>query len=109
VPPPPSPFTSRSRSLSAEHLFTLIPRSDLDLVAAGLFAAGAIYAWIEGTRNRHTQLPAPKTARGAVTTALVVIFLAEWGDLTQILTANLAAHYHAPCPSPWARCSRCAP
>ncbi|MDP9074044.1 MAG: TMEM165/GDT1 family protein [Actinomycetota bacterium] len=25
-----------------------------------------------------------------------MIFLAEWGDLTQILTANLAAHYHAP-------------
>jgi Ca2+/H+ antiporter, TMEM165/GDT1 family len=22
--------------------------------------------------------------------------LAEWGDLTQILTANLAAHYHSP-------------
>jgi len=26
----------------------------------------------------------------------VVIFLAEWGDLTQILPANLAAKYHAP-------------
>jgi Ca2+/H+ antiporter, TMEM165/GDT1 family len=25
----------------------------------------------------------------------VVIFLAEWGDLTQILTANLAAKYHS--------------
>ena len=24
----------------------------------------------------------------------MVIFVAEWGDLTQILTANLAAHYH---------------
>ena len=31
-----------------------------------------------------------------MTTAFVVIFIAEWGDLTQILTANLAAHYHAP-------------
>lgn len=31
-----------------------------------------------------------------MTTAFVVIFLAEWGDLTQILTANLAAHYHSP-------------
>ena len=25
-----------------------------------------------------------------------VIFIAEWGDLTQILTANLAAKYHSP-------------
>jgi putative Ca2+/H+ antiporter (TMEM165/GDT1 family) len=31
-----------------------------------------------------------------VVTAFIVIFLAEWGDLTQILTANLAAHYHSP-------------
>ena len=29
-------------------------------------------------------------------TAFVVIFLAEWGDLTQVLTANLAARYHSP-------------
>jgi Ca2+/H+ antiporter, TMEM165/GDT1 family len=26
----------------------------------------------------------------------VVVFLAEWGDLTQILTASLAARFHAP-------------
>jgi putative Ca2+/H+ antiporter (TMEM165/GDT1 family) len=25
-----------------------------------------------------------------------VIFVAEWGDLTQIITANLAARYHDP-------------
>jgi putative Ca2+/H+ antiporter (TMEM165/GDT1 family) len=25
-----------------------------------------------------------------------VIFLAEWGDLTQVLTANLAARLHSP-------------
>ena len=79
-------------------LFALIPHSYLDLVAAGLFVAGAIYAWIEGTRNGDTHLPTGKTARGTVTTAFVVIFLAEWGDLTQILTANLAAHYRAPLP-----------
>lgn len=24
-----------------------------------------------------------------------MIFVTEWGDLTQILTANLAAHYHS--------------
>ena len=31
-----------------------------------------------------------------VLTAFIVIFIAEWGDLTQILTANLAVHYHSP-------------
>ncbi len=28
--------------------------------------------------------------------AFLVIFIGEFGDLTQILTANLAAKYHAP-------------
>jgi putative Ca2+/H+ antiporter (TMEM165/GDT1 family) len=31
-----------------------------------------------------------------VGTAFVVIFIGEFGDLTQILTANLAAKYHQP-------------
>ena len=29
------------------------------------------------------------------TNAFVMIFIAEWGDLPQILTANVAAHYHS--------------
>jgi putative Ca2+/H+ antiporter (TMEM165/GDT1 family) len=33
--------------------------------------------------------------RRTLVTAFVVIFIAEWGDLTQILTANLAAHYQS--------------
>ena len=36
------------------------------------------------------------SARGVVVTAFIVIFVAEWGDLTQILTANLAAKYGSP-------------
>lgn len=36
------------------------------------------------------------TARRTVGTALGVIFLVEWGDLTQILTASLAARDHDP-------------
>ena len=35
------------------------------------------------------------THRRVATTAFAVIFVAEWGDLTQILTANLAAHYES--------------
>lgn len=77
-------------------LFSFIPRRYLELVVAVLFAAGAIYAWVEGSRNREERAPAGPSSRGAVLTAFTVIFVAEWGDLTQILTANLAAKYHAP-------------
>jgi putative Ca2+/H+ antiporter (TMEM165/GDT1 family) len=64
---------------------------------AALFVAGAIYAFAEGARD-ETALVAREAAshRQVVVTAFVVIFLAEWGDLTQILTANLAAQYHSP-------------
>jgi putative Ca2+/H+ antiporter (TMEM165/GDT1 family) len=29
-------------------------------------------------------------------TAFLVVFLGEWGDITQIATANYAAKYHSP-------------
>jgi putative Ca2+/H+ antiporter (TMEM165/GDT1 family) len=32
------------------------------------------------------------------TTSFLVLFLAEWGDLTQLLTASLSAKYHQPLP-----------
>jgi putative Ca2+/H+ antiporter (TMEM165/GDT1 family) len=78
-------------------LFTVLPQAALDGVVAALFAAGAVYAWVEGSRD-ETKLIAREIAsrRRIVVTAFVVIFIAEWGDLTQILTANLAAHYQSP-------------
>jgi Ca2+/H+ antiporter, TMEM165/GDT1 family len=79
-------------------LFTLVPHRYLDLLVAALFAAGASYVWIKGTGDRGEHAPTREPVRGVVATAFVIIFLAEWGDLTQILTANLAARYHAPLP-----------
>jgi putative Ca2+/H+ antiporter (TMEM165/GDT1 family) len=34
--------------------------------------------------------------RRVVSLSFVVIFIGEWGDITQIATANLAAKYHDP-------------
>ena len=49
-------------------------------------------------QRREENLVERETAshRRIALTAFLVIFVAEWGDLTQILTANLAAHYHDP-------------
>jgi Ca2+/H+ antiporter, TMEM165/GDT1 family len=78
-------------------LFALLPHRAVDGLVAALFLGGAVYAFVEGNRD-ETKLIDREAAshRRVVTTAFVVIFLAEWGDLTQILTANLAAHYNAP-------------
>ncbi|MBO0732585.1 MAG: TMEM165/GDT1 family protein, partial [Acidimicrobiaceae bacterium] len=77
-------------------LFAVLPKRGVDAFVAAMFLAGAAYAWWESTR-REAEPAIPKGARrSALLTAFAVIFVAEWGDLTQILTANLAARYHAP-------------
>lgn len=77
-------------------LFALLPHRALEGLVAALFLAGAVYAFVEGNRDEAQLIDREATSnRTVVTTAFVVIFLAEWGDLTQILTANLAAHYHS--------------
>ena len=60
------------------------------LGAAGAFMVHVVIATTLGTVVFH--LLAPQ----AVDAVVAVIFAAEWGDLTQLLTANLAAHYHSP-------------
>ncbi len=77
-------------------LFKVLPGRSVDAVVTGLFLFGAAYAWREGTKTGGERGPRQRSKHGVVLTAFVVIFLAEWGDLTQILTANLAARYDAP-------------
>src|SRR5579871_1655659 len=76
-------------------LFHLLPRQALDGVVAALFLFGAGYALVESRAEREAELAERESAHRAVTTAFVVVFLAEWGDLTQVLTANLAAREHS--------------
>jgi putative Ca2+/H+ antiporter (TMEM165/GDT1 family) len=83
-------------------LFHLLPHQVLDAVVAGMFLVGAALAVREAIKeNKERQdeeIVEREVAshRRVAVTAFLVIFLAEWGDLTQILTANLAAHYHNP-------------
>lgn len=83
-------------------LFHLLPRRTVDSVVAGLFLAGAVLAVREATRERQVDQRRAELGdrsvghRRSFATAFVVIFLAEWGDLTQILIADFAARYHSP-------------
>jgi Ca2+/H+ antiporter, TMEM165/GDT1 family len=76
-------------------LFRILPSRVLDAVVAAMFVAGGIYALLEGTKDEDELVEREVKSHRVVTTAFIVIFVAEWGDLTQILTANLAAHYHS--------------
>jgi putative Ca2+/H+ antiporter (TMEM165/GDT1 family) len=80
-------------------LFHLVPHRVLDGIVAFMFLVGAVLAIREARKEEQEEGLVEREAasgRRVMTTAFVVIFLAEWGDLTQILTANLAAHYHSP-------------
>jgi Ca2+/H+ antiporter, TMEM165/GDT1 family len=80
-------------------LFHLVPHRVLDGIVAFMFLVGAVLAIREARKEEQEENLVEKEAasgRRVMTTAFLVIFLAEWGDLTQILTANLAAHYHSP-------------
>jgi len=77
-------------------LFHLLPRRAVDVLVAALFAAGAVYMLREGDAEEVKLVEREaRSHRKVATTAFAVIFVAEWGDLTQILIANFAAHYHA--------------
>jgi Ca2+/H+ antiporter, TMEM165/GDT1 family len=77
-------------------LFAVLPHRAVDAVVAVLFLAGAAFAWREATKEDEEELIEKESSKhGVILTAFAVIFLAEWGDLTQILTANLAAKYHS--------------
>jgi Ca2+/H+ antiporter, TMEM165/GDT1 family len=84
-------------------LFRVVPHRALDGVVAGVFLAGAVLAAREARKASDEEEAESKlisreavSHRETILTAFVVIFIAEWGDLTQILTANLAARYHSP-------------
>ena len=89
-------------AIAAGSLLSLLPHRALEGVVAALFLVGAILIF----RGRHEEEEeeedlaikegtAPTFFRVG-STAFLVILVAEFGDLTQILTANLAAKYHDP-------------
>lgn len=87
---------------AAGSLLSLLPRRPVEAVVAVLFLLGAVLIWREGMETEEEEEEeveaVPETAgfTRVASLAFGVIFLAEWGDLTQILTANLAAKYHEP-------------
>jgi putative Ca2+/H+ antiporter (TMEM165/GDT1 family) len=77
-------------------VFNVLPRRVLDLVVATLFGFSAYLAFAAARPSPQVEVvETPETGR-VFATAFGVIFVAEWGDLTQVLTANLSARYHAP-------------
>ncbi|MGH3765343.1 MAG: TMEM165/GDT1 family protein [Pseudonocardiaceae bacterium] len=90
-------------AIAAGGLLGMLPRRALEPAVAVLFALGAVLLLRrreEGTEpGVATQILPTATNIGfwrVATRSFLVLFVAEFGDLTQIATANLAARYHDP-------------
>src|SRR5436305_7313835 len=84
-------------------IFSLLPHRLVEVVAAVMFAIGAWVLWRERPEEEEPVADADALAAGTspqltriVATSFAVVFVAESGDVTQILTAALAAKYHDP-------------
>jgi putative Ca2+/H+ antiporter (TMEM165/GDT1 family) len=78
-------------------LFRILPQQVINYVVAGLFALSAVAAFIAAREGdaREEEIVEEHHAGRVAATAFIVIFLAEWGDLTQVLTANAAVRYQS--------------
>lgn len=80
-------------AVGAGSLIGLLPDWIVRLVSGLLFAFGA-FMLLRGGGDDEDEEGAAKTVTGfwpVYTTAFMAVFISEWGDLTQITTANLAA------------------
>lgn len=95
-------------AVAAGGVLTLLPRRVVEVVVAGLFALGAYLMLRPGAAEENKEEDDAEAAElrtragddpGAgrvMGTSFVVVFVGEWGDITQIATANLAAKYDDP-------------
>jgi putative Ca2+/H+ antiporter (TMEM165/GDT1 family) len=84
-------------AVAAGQLISLLPQRPVHIFAGALFLASAVIMW------RRREDDAEATARDGETgfwrslwLVFGVVFIAEWGDLTQLATAALAARYRSP-------------
>ena len=88
-------------AVGAGHLLSQLPQQPVALVAAALFAVGAVIL-LRGARRADSEekeqereyaekVTPTRSGLRAAGASFAVLFTAEWGDLSQLLTAGLVA------------------
>jgi Ca2+/H+ antiporter, TMEM165/GDT1 family len=85
---------------------TYLPHEVVEAFAGLIFLAGAILLLREAPKadaeeaeteqEYAAKASAPRTGLAAVGASFLVLFAAEWGDLSQLLTISLVGRYHQP-------------
>lgn len=92
--------------VTAGHLATLLPETLIRSVALAIFLVGAFVLFRSAPSAEQEELEAEeeyagrateaKTGFKAIAASFLVLFAAEWGDLSQLLTVSLVAKYEQP-------------
>jgi putative Ca2+/H+ antiporter (TMEM165/GDT1 family) len=89
-------------AIAAGGLLSLLPARPVHVGAGLLFLVFAVFMWRRSPDDEKDEgrdsAGGPREASflRALASVFGVVFLAEWGDLTQLATATLAARYAAP-------------
>jgi Ca2+/H+ antiporter, TMEM165/GDT1 family len=84
------------------HAASFLPQEVVGIVTLLMFLAGAVILVREGRGHQlasgEEYVEGAKDVHGfrAVLASFLVLFAAEWGDLSQLLTISLVARYEAP-------------
>lgn len=93
-------------AVTVGQLVTLLPTEVVEGVAAAIFLAGAVLlfrqapkadaAEEESEREYESATTQERTFWRAGLASFLVLFAAEWGDLSQLLTVSMVGRYHEP-------------
>jgi putative Ca2+/H+ antiporter (TMEM165/GDT1 family) len=88
-------------AVTAGSLLSLLPDALVSAVVAVLFLTGAVLLWREARKGAEEDEAAVQAREDtsfvrAAAISFGVLFAAEWGDLSQLATAGLAARYAEP-------------
>jgi putative Ca2+/H+ antiporter (TMEM165/GDT1 family) len=99
-------FVQTLVAVTAGGLLARLPHRPVTAVAAALFLAGAVLLWRGASHAHEHETEAEEEFAGrvkqgatglrAVGASFVVLFLAEWGDLSQLLTAGMVVRTDDP-------------
>ena len=86
--------------VAAGGVLSLLPHHLVEACAAAAFVGGGVLLWL----HKEDKEPGADTGRDDMrhgvwpvfATSFAVVFLAEFGDLTQFMTISLAARFHDP-------------